>query len=88
MDLSSFVVSLSEGTQDYKVDRMKKVHGWLPRKKWVAIGDSTQTDPESYAEMCVFPCVEFAFKLMLNSCTYLVDIRRTPGGFRGYGSEQ
>lgn len=58
MDLSSFVVSLSEGTQDYKVDRMKKVHAWLTRKKWVAIGDSTQTDPEAYAEMCVLPYIE------------------------------
>lgn len=43
--------SLTLGTQAYKTDRMKKIHGWLPKRKFICIGDSTQTDPESYAEM-------------------------------------
>jgi len=50
MDMEAFVVSLSMGTQDYKDDRMKKVSSWLPQTTWVCIGDSTQTDPEAYAQ--------------------------------------
>ena len=30
---------------------MNKIHNWLPSRKFICIGDSTQTDPESYAEM-------------------------------------
>ncbi|KIM31898.1 hypothetical protein M408DRAFT_327296 [Serendipita vermifera MAFF 305830] len=49
MDMESFVLSLTMGTQEYKEDRMQKVSRWLPRTHWVCIGDSTQTDPEAYA---------------------------------------
>ena len=53
MDLAGFLGSLTQGTQSYKVDRMEKVYKWLPKRKTICIGDSTQTDPESYGEMYV-----------------------------------
>lgn len=51
MNLSGLLSNLTLGTQAYKVDRMKKVNSWLPKRKWIAIGDSTQSDPEAYGEM-------------------------------------
>lgn len=50
-DLGSLFQSLTEGTQEYKVDRIEKIHRWFPRRRAVCIGDSTQTDPETYAEI-------------------------------------
>lgn len=52
MDLGSFLASLTQGTQAYKRSRMEKIHGWLPRRKVLCIGDSTQSDPEAYGDMC------------------------------------
>jgi phosphatidate phosphatase APP1 len=37
-------------TQEYKANRIEKVHSWLPQKKVILIGDSTQSDPEAYGE--------------------------------------
>ncbi|PVF96075.1 hypothetical protein CPB86DRAFT_807906 [Serendipita vermifera] len=34
----------------YKDDRFRKVASWLPKTTWVCCGDSTQSDPEAYAE--------------------------------------
>ncbi|KAF2104063.1 hypothetical protein NA57DRAFT_62792 [Rhizodiscina lignyota] len=51
MNLGGFLASLTQGTQAYKVDRMMKVHKWFPNRKFVCLGDSTQSDPEAYAEM-------------------------------------
>lgn len=51
MELQSFIVSLTIGTQRYKEERMRRVFAWLPKRKWVFIGDSTQTDPEAYATL-------------------------------------
>ncbi|KAF2204882.1 hypothetical protein GQ43DRAFT_446394 [Delitschia confertaspora ATCC 74209] len=51
MNFAGFFANLNQGTQAYKVDRMRKIHEWLPRRKFICIGDSTQTDPESYGEM-------------------------------------
>jgi len=51
MSVPGLLSNLTLGTQEYKVDRIKKLHGWLPRKKMILIGDSTQSDPESYGEM-------------------------------------
>src|SRR5205807_10605386 len=51
MELESFIVSLTVGTQGYKEGRMRRVFAWLPKRKWVLIGDSTQTDPEAYAAL-------------------------------------
>jgi len=52
MDVGGLVQSVSVGTQGYKVAEGTKVMGtWLPRRKFVCIGDSTQKDPETYAEL-------------------------------------
>jgi phosphatidate phosphatase APP1 len=51
MSLPGLLSNLTLGTREYKIERMKKVHGWLPGKKLILIGDSTQADPESYGEM-------------------------------------
>jgi len=51
MSIPGLLSNLTLGTGEYKVDRMKKIHGWLPRKKMICIGDSTQSDPEAYGEM-------------------------------------
>ncbi len=59
MDLAGFLASLTQGTQAYKVDRMGKVLRSLGRRKWVFVGDSTQSDPEAYGEMYVFPLFSF-----------------------------
>jgi phosphatidate phosphatase APP1 len=51
MDLGGFLASLTQGTQAYKAGRIDAVHGWLPQRKLLCIGDSTQSDPEAYGEM-------------------------------------
>lgn len=56
MNLAGLLSNLTLGTEEYKVDRMHKVNSWLPKRKMVLIGDSTQADPEAYGEMYVpFP---------------------------------
>ncbi|KAI0515143.1 hypothetical protein F5B22DRAFT_636693 [Xylaria bambusicola] len=51
MSIKGLLTTLTLGTEDYKVDRMEKIHSWLPKRKMICIGDSTQTDPESYGEI-------------------------------------
>ncbi|KUJ13973.1 uncharacterized protein LY89DRAFT_590393 [Mollisia scopiformis] len=51
MNLSGLLSNLTLGTQDYKVDRMTKINSWLPRRKMICVGDSTQSDPEAYGEI-------------------------------------
>ncbi|KAJ5085420.1 hypothetical protein N7532_010191 [Penicillium argentinense] len=51
MDIGGLIKSFTEKTQEYKVDRMEKIHRWFPLRQVLCIGDSTQTDPEAYAEM-------------------------------------
>ena len=51
MDLAGFLGSLTQGTQAYKTDRISKVHDWLPKRKILCVGDSTQSDPEAYGEI-------------------------------------
>ncbi|EPS41611.1 hypothetical protein H072_4492 [Dactylellina haptotyla CBS 200.50] len=52
MSVAGLIASVSTGTQEYKTMEMRRLIGkWLPKRKYVCIGDSTQTDPESYAEM-------------------------------------
>lgn len=50
-NLGGLIASLNENTQEYKVDRMVKIHSWFPHRRMVCIGDSTQADPESYGEI-------------------------------------
>ncbi|KAI0010103.1 hypothetical protein F4779DRAFT_627413 [Xylariaceae sp. FL0662B] len=51
MSLPGLLTTLTLGTEDYKVDRMEKIHSWFPKKKMICIGDSTQSDPEAYGEI-------------------------------------
>ncbi|KAF1983984.1 hypothetical protein K402DRAFT_396175 [Aulographum hederae CBS 113979] len=51
MNLAGFLASLTQGTQKYKVDAMEKVHKNFPKRKFLCVGDSTQSDPEAYGEM-------------------------------------
>lgn len=50
MSIPGLISNITLATQEYKADRLKKIHQWLPKKNVIAIGDSTQTDPEAYAE--------------------------------------
>ena len=43
--------ALTLATEEYKVDRLRKVQGWLPKRKMILIGDSTQSDPEAYGDI-------------------------------------
>jgi phosphatidate phosphatase APP1 len=40
---------------EYKVSQIDRLQIMYPNKKWLAIGDSTQKDPETYGEACVTP---------------------------------
>jgi phosphatidate phosphatase APP1 len=51
LELSSFLASLTIGTQDYKEDIIEKIHQWFPNKQFLCVGDSTQRDPEAYGTM-------------------------------------
>ncbi|KAF2401060.1 actin filament organization protein-like protein App1-like protein [Trichodelitschia bisporula] len=51
MNLSGFLTSLSQGTQAYKVSRMREIQSRFPGRRFVCLGDSTQSDPEAYGEM-------------------------------------
>lgn len=51
LSLSGLLETLTEGTQEYKVNEMEKIHKWLPKRKMICVGDSTQSDPEAYGEM-------------------------------------
>ncbi|RJE24564.1 hypothetical protein PHISCL_03095 [Aspergillus sclerotialis] len=50
-DLGSLLRSFTKHTQEYKVDRIEMIHHWFPRRRVVCVGDSTQKDPEAYAEI-------------------------------------
>ncbi|KEY69529.1 hypothetical protein S7711_02064 [Stachybotrys chartarum IBT 7711] len=49
--ITGLIASLAFGTEEYKVDRMDKVNSWLPKRKMIVIGDSTQSDPEAYGRI-------------------------------------
>ncbi|PGH14009.1 hypothetical protein AJ79_03278 [Helicocarpus griseus UAMH5409] len=51
MDLGGLLKSFTQGTQAYKVERMEKLYRWFPKRAIICIGDSTQSDPEAYAEI-------------------------------------
>jgi phosphatidate phosphatase APP1 len=50
-NLSGLLKNLTLGTQEYKTGRMIKINSWVPKRKMICIGDSTQSDPEAYGEM-------------------------------------
>lgn len=77
MNLAGLLSNLTLGVQDYKVDRIDKIHSWVPRRKMICIGDSTQSDAEAYAEMYVrFSTVE---SLFANTCP---RYKKYPGWIR------
>lgn len=49
--VAGLLSALTMGTEEYKADRMKNINSWLPKRKMIVIGDSTQSDPEAYGEM-------------------------------------
>lgn len=49
--LGGLLGSLTQGVKPYKSSMIEKIHGWLPDRKFICIGDSTQMDPETYAAM-------------------------------------
>ncbi|KAK1982510.1 hypothetical protein LZ30DRAFT_759876 [Colletotrichum cereale] len=49
--VAGLLSALTMATEQYKVERMRKVHGWLPKRKFILIGDSTQSDPEAYGDI-------------------------------------
>ncbi|RMD42103.1 hypothetical protein DV735_g3037, partial [Chaetothyriales sp. CBS 134920] len=51
MSFGGLLQSFTVGVQEYKVGRGTKIQSWLPKRKFICIGDSTQADPESYAEL-------------------------------------
>ncbi|RYC53839.1 hypothetical protein CHU98_g12371 [Xylaria longipes] len=51
MSVRGLLTTLTLGTEDYKVDRMEKIYSWLPRRRMICVGDSTQSDPEAYGEI-------------------------------------
>ncbi|KAL2828743.1 hypothetical protein BDW59DRAFT_170863 [Aspergillus cavernicola] len=51
LDISELVKSFTVDTMEYKVDRIRKIRRWFPHRRVLCIGDSTQTDPEAYAEI-------------------------------------
>jgi phosphatidate phosphatase APP1 len=50
LTVSGLLSSLTLGTEKYKIDRMRKIRRWFPRRKMILIGDSTQSDPEAYGK--------------------------------------
>ncbi|KAL9084404.1 MAG: hypothetical protein Q9159_005238 [Coniocarpon cinnabarinum] len=51
-NVDNFLRSVNKGTQEYKVDKMEQnIYRLWPKRKFICLGDSTQTDPEAYAEM-------------------------------------
>ncbi|KAL3478244.1 hypothetical protein BJX99DRAFT_245732 [Aspergillus californicus] len=51
LDISELVKSFTVNTMEYKVERIRKIRRWFPHRRAICIGDSTQTDPEAYAEI-------------------------------------
>lgn len=49
--IAGLLSALTQGTERYKADRLRKIHSWFPRRKMILIGDSTQADPEAYGEL-------------------------------------
>ncbi|KXL46877.1 hypothetical protein M433DRAFT_65009, partial [Acidomyces richmondensis BFW] len=47
-NLGGLITSLQQNTQEYKEDRLAKIHAWFPHRRVVCLGDSTQSDPEAY----------------------------------------
>ncbi|KAK5314829.1 hypothetical protein LTR20_002154 [Exophiala xenobiotica] len=51
MAFGGLLQSFTQGVQAYKTSRIEKIQSWLPKRQFICIGDSTQADPETYAQM-------------------------------------
>lgn len=51
MNIAGFLSSVTRGTQAYKVNAMMEIYKTFPRRRLICLGDSTQSDPEAYAEI-------------------------------------
>jgi phosphatidate phosphatase APP1 len=49
--IAGLLSALTQGTEEYKAERLRKIHNWFPKRKMILIGDSTQSDPEAYGEI-------------------------------------
>jgi len=49
--IAGLLLALTQGTEEYKAERLRKIHNWFPKRKMILIGDSTQSDPEAYGEI-------------------------------------
>ena len=85
MSIPGLLSNLTLGTQDYKVDRMKKVNTWLPKRKMICIGDSTQSDPEAYGKPALVrrwhPCLILPMRSILILTSPPGEIYRTYPGW-------
>lgn len=50
-DMGSLLRAFTKDTQEYKVGRFERIQHMFPRRQVLCVGDSTQKDPESYAEI-------------------------------------
>jgi phosphatidate phosphatase APP1 len=48
-DPEGLISMMTESVLDFKVSHITKIHSWLPERKAICVGDSTQFDPEVYA---------------------------------------
>ncbi|KAB8271236.1 hypothetical protein BDV30DRAFT_213957 [Aspergillus minisclerotigenes] len=51
LDISELVKSFTVNTMEYKVKQIEKIRRQFPQREVICIGDSTQKDPEAYAEI-------------------------------------
>lgn len=72
-NLGGLITSLQTNQQEYKVSRIEKIHSWFPKRQFVCIGDSTQTDPESYAE-CARKYPGWIKAIFINKVTDIADV--------------
>ena len=77
MDLGGFLASYTEGTEAYKSSRMEHVHGWLPRRKVLCVGDSTQSDPEAYGNMYRRYGPDWVKKIFIRKVTDVSEMKDT-----------
>lgn len=49
-NLGGLISSLTQNTDEYKISRIHKINSWFPHRRFICLGDSTQSDPEAYGE--------------------------------------
>ena len=75
--LSGLLESVTQGTEAYKDSRAEKVHGWLPGRKWVCVGDSTQSDPEVYGNAYRTFGAKWVKKIFIRKVTDIAELNKT-----------